>query len=282
MGLGSFIGGVAGAIGSIAGINSQNQANAFNREQFEYQKELHRNQMQWRVEDARKAGLHPMAALGLSSMSFSPTSSSPVDYSGLTNSLSNMGQNIDSAIMNAKTKEQQKEAVALQNKSIALDLRGKDLNNQILEQELASKRAQLALMTGPPAPSTSGLPPSKYAIPGQTGSDLKVAPPMPGTTTYDFRLDDKGRKVSIIPTDDWKGRTEDTLGVEWMPWVMSTYRNVAARNFGTPIGEYYWHPDKGEYLKGKPKGHKESFLKKSNDFFMLLNILKNNPLALFR
>ena len=98
MGLGSIIGGVAGAIGSIAGINSQNQANAFSREQFEYQKELHRNQMQWRVEDAKKAGLHPMAALGLSSSSFSPVSTSPVDYSGLTNSLSDMGQNIDSAI----------------------------------------------------------------------------------------------------------------------------------------------------------------------------------------
>ena len=257
MGLGSIIGGVAGAIGSIAGINSQNQANAFSREQFEYQKELHRNQMQWRVEDAKKAGLHPMAALGLSSMSFSPVSTSPVDYSGLTNSLSNMGQNIDSAIMNAKTKEQQKEAVDLQNKSIALDLRGKDLNNQILEQELASKRAQLALMTGPPSPSTSGLPSSKYAIPGQTGSDLSIRSPMENMdrpiVEHGFLKDSKGRLVDVIPSDDWKGRVEDTLIVEWLPWLSAAIKNGRAKLFGSPIDGYYWHSDRGEYLPYPPK-----------------------------
>ena len=68
----SAIGGIAGSLSNMFA----NDANmAFSREQFEYQKELARNQLQWRVEDAKKAGLHPMAALGLQGTSFSPVSS---------------------------------------------------------------------------------------------------------------------------------------------------------------------------------------------------------------
>lgn len=64
----------ASALGSYlnnkAKSDAYNDSMAFSREQFEYQKALHQNQIQWRVEDAKKAGVHPMAALGLSSMSF--------------------------------------------------------------------------------------------------------------------------------------------------------------------------------------------------------------------
>ena len=106
---GSIVGGVLGAatslFGSYKSAESQRKANEMNmqlaREQMAYQKELAQSQIQWRVEDAKKAGLHPMAALGLSPMSYSPVSGSAVgstyDYSGVGNSLQQMGQDIDRA-----------------------------------------------------------------------------------------------------------------------------------------------------------------------------------------
>lgn len=76
--LGGFLGGGAlGSAGSTAGqigqlaskfagpaINAligQNQMD----QNFGFQREVLRNQLQWRAEDARKAGLHPTAALGI-------------------------------------------------------------------------------------------------------------------------------------------------------------------------------------------------------------------------
>ena len=101
--IGKVVGGVVNGVTGILGINSQkdanSQANALAQQQLAYQKELAQNQIQWRVEDAKKAGLHPLAALGVSPSSFSPVSgsSSGVNYSGLNgigDTLSDMGQYI--------------------------------------------------------------------------------------------------------------------------------------------------------------------------------------------
>ena len=244
--IGKVVGGVVNGVTGILGINSQkdanSQANALAREQLEYQKELHKNQIQWKVEDAKKAGLHPLAALGVSPSSFSPVSGASygVNYSGLNgigDTLSDMGQDIDRSILQAKTKEEQKDALRLQNQSIALDLRGKDLNNQILEAELASRRARLAQMMGPPTPASSGLSAARYAIPGQSESRF-----MDETIPkYGFVVDDAGRRT-LVPGQDYASLHEDKLGLEWKPFIESFGRELRAKLFGESIAGNRWSP----------------------------------------
>lgn len=75
-----FIGSIAGAGAARRNARhdrSQNLAifqsqHRFAREQFRYQQLFNRNQLRWRVADARAAGLHPLAALGVNPGSFSP------------------------------------------------------------------------------------------------------------------------------------------------------------------------------------------------------------------
>ncbi len=218
--IGKVVGGVVNGVTGLLGVKGQkdanSQANALAREQLEYQKELHKNQIQWKVEDAKKAGLHPLAGLGVSPSSFSPVSGASygVNYSGLNgigDTLSDMGQDIDRSILQAKTKEEQKDALRLQNQSIALDLRGKDLNNQILEAELASRRARLAQMMGPPTPASSGLPAARYAIPGQSESrmpDKKGNIPA-GSSMFQFMESSEPGVFTVQPGNDWAQLFED-------------------------------------------------------------------------
>uniref|UniRef100_A0AAU8AZ23 DNA pilot protein n=2 Tax=Dulem virus 92 TaxID=3145803 RepID=A0AAU8AZ23_9VIRU len=261
---GSLVGGALGAATSLFGSNksakSQQKANEMNmqlaREQMAYQKELAQSQIQWRVEDAKKAGLHPMAALGLSPMSYSPVSGSAVgstyDYSGVGNSLQQMGQNIDAHVMNAKTREERKQAQDLQNKQIGLSLRSQELNNQILEQELISRRVKLFQQLTPGLPGTKGLPRGKYAVSGQGDS---VMPRQEGTVAtgdkkFQFMQQPNGT-YSLEPGNDWAQTYEDKLLLEWWPIIKTQLTELDARAYGKTIdGMRYnerlegWVPDK--------------------------------------
>lgn len=262
--IGKVVGGVVNGVTGLLGVKGQkdanSQANALAREQLEYQKELHKNQIQWKVEDAKKAGLHPLAGLGVSPSSFSPVSGASygVNYSGLNgigDTLSDMGQDIDRSILQAKTKEEQKDALRLQNQSIALDLRGKDLNNQILEAELASRRARLAQMMGPPTPASSGLSAARYAIPGQTQSRFMDAP----IKKYSWQITPDG-KYEFGPSSDYAGLYEDKLGIEWLPFLESAVLPKFKALTGQPLGGRKWSFSDWDWIPIKNKTSYERFI----------------------
>lgn len=82
-GAGAILGGAgiqagAGLIGSAINGIMAGQSMDFQREMWDKnynaQKEFAQNSMQWRVNDARAAGLHPLAALGQMGSSYTPTS----------------------------------------------------------------------------------------------------------------------------------------------------------------------------------------------------------------
>lgn len=81
--IGAILGGAgiqagAGLIGSAINGIMAGQSFDFQREMWDKnynaQKEFAQNSMQWRVADARAAGLHPLAALGQMGSSYTPTS----------------------------------------------------------------------------------------------------------------------------------------------------------------------------------------------------------------
>ena len=73
---GSILGGLLGGGDSGPGKTAQVRSYKLAKDQFEYQKTLNKNQIQYKVADAKAAGLHPLYALG-SSANFSPTSYTP-------------------------------------------------------------------------------------------------------------------------------------------------------------------------------------------------------------
>lgn len=147
-------------------INEANlaQARANNEQQAKYaqlnldqQREFAQQGIRWKVDDARAAGLHPLAALGAQVSSFSPITvgSSSADlksYDAKAPQLDfdTMGQNLSRAVDAGSTSgervNRQAEAVA---KIIGgLRLEKASLENDLLRTDIATKRAQL----GPPIP----------------------------------------------------------------------------------------------------------------------------------
>lgn len=166
MGLFSSIGNlVGGFLGFNQAKSQHNDQMALANAQVQFQQDYAKNRLQWQVEDAKKAGLHPMVAAGLSPTSFSPVSyptSSPTDYSWV----SNIGQNLDYAASKAKTSQQMSQAAQLMHQSQEAVVDGQELDNELKRMEIAAMKARL-LNAGPPSPTSNHAP---GLIGGQDGS----------------------------------------------------------------------------------------------------------------
>jgi len=105
---GALISAGANLVGGLMGSHSASK-------QVRYQKQFAKKGIQWRVNDAKKAGLHPLYALGAQTPSYSPVSNP------LGESLSAAGQNIGAAVAARMTPVQKR----------------------VLDLELAQKQADL-------------------------------------------------------------------------------------------------------------------------------------------
>lgn len=144
---------IAGTMNNAASAETNALQAALTREQIAYQKELAKNQIQWRVEDAKKAGLHPLAGLGVSSASYSPVSTnltSP-DYSFI----SDMGQNLNRAIMQGKTAKQRQQALDRETQLFDINLKKARAEADLAESTAMSARLQLKRDLSPPSPKVN-------------------------------------------------------------------------------------------------------------------------------
>ena len=134
----SILGGIGSIIDAGVSLFSANKANKL-------QKQAAKKGVQWRVADAKKAGVHPLAALGMS-----PVSMSPVAVGG--GSFGNAGQSFDNAIAKGSTSAQASKRIAMQ--MAELQLEGAGLDNDIKRAELASRvrRAYGGAQGGPLVP----------------------------------------------------------------------------------------------------------------------------------
>lgn len=164
-----MLGALLGAGTSILGGLMQNKANekankaaeAQAQRQYEQQKEFAQSGIQWKVQDAEKAGIHPLYALGANTISYSPQSvgANPSDFGFLKDAGQNIGRAIDATRSNpAKMEAFAITAANLQNEGLALD-------NELKRTQLASAHA-LANQTG----AAPGLP-SLLTGPASNGID---------------------------------------------------------------------------------------------------------------
>lgn len=184
-GLGQAAGGVGGLFGG-GGSRQDNStfyqnwrnddlANAEKNRQMQY--EFAQNGIRWRVADAKAAGLHPLAALGMSGASATPIAIGPgynVDTGSggrspdIGASLANMGQGIGRAMAATQTK--------VERQMTAFELMRQDQQIRSNDLDIAIKSAQLARITqdiGPGMPSnvTGG------SVPRATGVGVYEAKP---------------------------------------------------------------------------------------------------------
>lgn len=191
------IGDIAGAVGSVVGgglgligsANSQQNAAAINKFNYEAQKEFAQNSIRWRVADAKAAGLHPLAALGAQSSGYTP--SAAIGDSPDFSFLQDVGQGIGRAIDAKRTNRERVEQERKQNLLFNEELKGRQLQNQETQTRIdsmkwdmamqAARNAEQSVRTQQQVPAMPSLAPDGRTMPGQgdaTSSSLfKVKPP---------------------------------------------------------------------------------------------------------
>jgi len=232
-------------------------ANIWGHEKEEdWQSKVLHNSIKWRVEDAKRAGIHPLYAIGAPSMS---VSTSAFNTGG---AFSEMGQNLArSRMANADRAERMAAAheavTAADSEAQRLQLDNMRLQNQMLASQIAHFNSA---QVGPPFPSMG-------STPGLGGSDrVQPVPAMPtinspyhagreagNVTDFAYSRTADGGLV-ITPSQDVKNRIEDSP-LEWA-WalrngIISNFSNSgtpSTREFPLPRGfEWKWDWDRQAY-----------------------------------
>lgn len=197
---------------------AQDDANKANRENARdnaiAQKEFAKNGIRWKVEDAKAAGLHPLAALGASTQSFSPVTvgAQPDNSHQYT---SQMGQDISRSIQATRTDEE-RQLANLQLANAQADLDGKTIDNQIRSSQLQKMNS-----VGPAFPLAN---PGKHGLSGQGNATIKpsqiIASDSPGSgvqagtiNTMQYSREANGN-ISVVPSEQAKERNEDDFVAE--------------------------------------------------------------------
>lgn len=157
---GDILGAIGSVVGGLFGKDSAEDARNFN---YQAQKQFAQNGVQWKVEDAKKAGVHPLYALGANTVSFAPTA---VGDTTLASGIAEAGQDLGRALDQQRTP--QGRLTAYQEAANRLGLEKMGLENELL----ASQIAKLNAAGGTPVvPSPS----QAYLIDGQ-GPTARVGP----------------------------------------------------------------------------------------------------------
>lgn len=225
-GLGQAAGGLAGLFGGGGGgtnWESVRIARENAERQYQIQKEFAQSGIQWRVADAKAAGLHPLAAIGAAPASYSPASyvgadTLPGASQDIGRSLAQMGQGIHRAA-NAASSKEDREAQAYNTTMRIENVRKAGLENQLLETQIeASKLALLRAGTGPgipTGPSVASTPQGKFEIkpaevtssrPGQP--HLEAGPAGPGSRHQQIgpavvNMPSQGTQIDELSSPGW-------------------------------------------------------------------------------
>lgn len=136
MGNAAIIGGslIEAGAGLAGGFLSRSGAKKAAKKAWKRQKEAMQNQIQWRVEDAKKAGLHPLFALGAQT----PGPVAPVDFGsgGIGEGIADAGQAIGGAVSRLGGREERKEQ-ALRLKLLESQINEADARTQAIQSETA-------------------------------------------------------------------------------------------------------------------------------------------------
>ena len=241
---------LGGLIGKSSADDARDAANAHSLRQEALQREFAQNGIQWKVQDALKAGIHPIYALGSAGASFSPVSQNFSADTSLPNALAAAGQDIGRGIHATRTQSQRMDALG--KTAAALQLEGLGLDNDLKRAEIASKTGRLRQgQVGPPMAD----PAANYLIPGQGDTQqvkakpLEVAPGNPtrahmeGGAITDVGVSRTNDGWAPVPSKDVKERIEDNIFQE----ALHFYRNNVLPSLGQNLSPPYEAPKGKEW-----------------------------------
>lgn len=210
--------------GSLLSANSSSDAAAKN---LHYQKEFAQNGIRWRVADAKAAGIHPLAALGAHTQSYTPVFQGS-DYGDL--GLGEMGQSINRAIQAKQTEAERKQQVALdsQYRMAQIDLI-KAQTYQVQEET-----AKMALDSIKSSTQQAGQPPAMPRVNSgfspSGGSDKSSI-----INQVTLIRDPKGRLVSLGNSQEYHDMNEDVPIFEIVPALVSLTWDARVKLTGEPV-----------------------------------------------
>lgn len=161
----SIAGPLISAGANIAGglIAKEAQEDANERAQNNYwtnyraQMDAAQHGIRWKVDDAKDAGIHPLYALGASTMSFAPQSVGTVVEDGFAKGIAAAGQDISRAVDTTRTGSERVSALAE-----GLMLERSKLQNDLLRDQLVASKLSLLRSAGarssPPQPDYADVP----------------------------------------------------------------------------------------------------------------------------
>lgn len=168
---GSIIGAAGNLIGGLMGQDSAKKSReaAIDQSlmQADLQREFAKNSIRWRVDDAKAAGIHPLAALGNPGISYAPVSVGGSADMSMPNAIAAMGQDIGRAVNATRTQAERDENFVAATR--AQQLESGRLDNEIKRAELASRMTRLYHSS--PNPSLPGGVDNRM-LPGQGNSPL--------------------------------------------------------------------------------------------------------------
>lgn len=118
--------------------------------QMQQQRAFAQNGIRWRVDDAKKAGIHPLYALGANTPTYTPTSSTFAADNSIGNSFAAAGQDIGRAINSTRTGMERVDAFTKSMQNLQLETAAVDLETK--KAVLASQIARNRDNATPPSP----------------------------------------------------------------------------------------------------------------------------------
>lgn len=191
-----MLGAIAQGLGIAASVfGGQSQA--------KQQKKFAQNQIQWRVMDAEKAGIHPIYALGASPIQYTPQAVGDVG-----SQLQQMGQDISRAKLASMDAAERRRAIADAAGDRALERYRQgvlwDQQVQMNDLDIATRAAQLARFRSPDVPPA----PQRFAE-GQHGGRFTPRPADPIASS----VNDPSREAGIITDFGYARRSDGTIGL---------------------------------------------------------------------
>lgn len=269
-------GSIAAAAGNLLGAAASHDSA---REDRSFQKEFAQSGIQWKADDARAAGIHPLYAMGAQGASFTP-----VGDGGVGNQLADLGQNVGRAIDARQTREERK--YSAQMKSHALEKAR--LQNELLKSQITNINAS----GGPPGPSDL---PNFMGGQSQSGTKIRRVPKEVTEFNANIPSDEAGwvpdqsytrskdGLVPMIPEKAAESMESDPLGaIDWYlrnkiaPMFMRT-QGPDPEEHKLPEGlKWVYHPLKRTWVPA-PLDHPEDLIDRiPKGFFEYIQKMKQN------
>lgn len=186
------------------------------------QREFATHGIRWRVEDAKAAGLHPLFALGASVPQYSPATA--IDFSGMSNSLHTMGQNVSRAARASMTPEE-RTMLDLNMQEVRSRIRENDARAAAIESQMARDAMNDARNARPIPLSSSTVRPS-----AARARELRLPPGSMRTSETESAQTVQDEYGDIVENLYGASRLLNDLGMNFFdalekrnPWWMNIY-----------------------------------------------------------